>query len=133
MTSPSARPRSTRSTAASNSVTLRSSRARVPVTVVPYASYCAAGHEPPAEESTTMEMTSYEPGTPSWVDIGVPDMDAAVAFYGGLFGWEFTEAVEEAGGYRQALKNGKRLAGFGPAMNPGPPFWTTYIATDNVD
>ena len=49
-----------------------------------------------------MEISSYKPGTPSWVDIGVPDMDAAVAFYGGLFGWTFTEGVEEAGGYRQA-------------------------------
>ena len=27
-----------------------------------------------------MEISSYKPGTPSWVDIGVPDMDAAVAF-----------------------------------------------------
>lgn len=80
-----------------------------------------------------MEISSYKPGTPSWVDIGVPDMDAAVAFYGGLFGWTFTEGVEEAGGYRQALIGDKRIAGFGPKMDPGPPFWATYIATANVD
>jgi len=80
-----------------------------------------------------MEMTSYQPGTPSWVDIGVPDMDAAVAFYGALFGWEFTEGAEETGGYRQALLNGKSVAGFGPKMDPGPPFWATYIATDDAD
>lgn len=80
-----------------------------------------------------MEMTSYEPGTPSWVDIGVPDMDAAVAFYGGLFGWEFTEGAEETGGYRQAVIGDKSIAGFGPAMNPGPPFWATYIAVASAD
>ena len=80
-----------------------------------------------------MEMTSYQPGTPSWVDIGVPDMDAAVAFYGALFGWTFTEGTEEGGGYRQALIGDKRIAGFGPKMDPGPPFWATYIATDSAD
>lgn len=80
-----------------------------------------------------MEMTSYEPGTPSWVDIGVPDMDAAVAFYGGLFGWEFDEGDPEAGGYRQARLRGQSVAGFGPQMNPGPPMWTTYVATADAD
>jgi predicted enzyme related to lactoylglutathione lyase len=80
-----------------------------------------------------MEKSSYQPGTPSWVDIGVPDMDAAVAFYGALFGWEFTEGTEETGGYRQAVLGGKRIAGFGQQMNPGPPFWATYIATDDAD
>jgi len=80
-----------------------------------------------------MEMTSYRPGTPSWVDIGVPDMDAAVAFYGALFGWTFTEGSEETGGYRQALLGGKRIAGFGPKMDPGPPYWATYVATASAD
>jgi hypothetical protein len=80
-----------------------------------------------------MEKTSYRAGTPSWVDIGVADMDAAMAFYGGLFGWAFTEGVEEGGGYRNALVGGRRVAGFGPKMDPGPPFWATYIATDGAD
>ena len=73
-----------------------------------------------------MEKSGYQPGTPSWVDIGVPDMDAAVAFYGGLFGWAFTEGAEETGGYRQAVIGDKQVAGFGPKMDPGPPFWSTY-------
>jgi len=80
-----------------------------------------------------MEMTSYRPGTPSWVDVGIPDMDAAMAFYGGLFGWTFTEASEEGGGYRNALIGDKRIAGFGPQMNPGQPSWATYIATADAD
>jgi uncharacterized protein len=29
---------------------------------------------------------AYEPGTPSWVDLGTPDVDGAAAFYGELFG-----------------------------------------------
>ncbi|WP_426574955.1 VOC family protein [Aquihabitans sp. McL0605] len=80
-----------------------------------------------------MKMTSYEPGTPSWVDIGVPDMDAAVAFYGGLFGWTFTEGSEETGGYRMGQVDGVDVAGFGPKMDPGPPFWSTYVATADVE
>jgi predicted enzyme related to lactoylglutathione lyase len=80
-----------------------------------------------------MEKTSYRPGTPSWVDIGVPDMDAAITFYGSLFGWTFTEGSEETGGYRQAMIGDKRIAGFGPKMDPGPPFWATYIATADAD
>ena len=50
--------------------------------------------------------------------LSVPDMDAAVAFYGGLFGWEFTEGSEETGGYRQAVIGDKSIAGFGPASKP---------------
>ena len=34
------------------------------------------------------ERTSYEPGTPSWVDLSTPDPAAAKRFYGELFGWE---------------------------------------------
>ena len=31
--------------------------------------------------------TPYEPGTPCWVDLMVPDQQAALDFYGDLFGW----------------------------------------------
>jgi uncharacterized protein len=37
------------------------------------------------------ERTTHEPGTPSWLDLATTDVAAAKAFYGGLFGWEFTE------------------------------------------
>lgn len=80
-----------------------------------------------------MEMTNYEPGTPCWVDIGVPDMDAAVAFYGGLFGWSFDEPDEATGGYRQARLRGSSVAGFGPQMNPGPPVWATYVSVSDAE
>ena len=66
------------------------------------------------------ERDGYAPGTPSWVDLTTPDLDAALAFYGGLFGWEFEDAGAEAGHYHQALVRGKRVAGLGPAQ-PGSP------------
>ncbi len=45
------------------------------------------------------ERTSYEPGTPCWVDLGSPDLDASVEFYAALFGWEVPESenVEQTG------------------------------------
>jgi uncharacterized protein len=81
------------------------------------------------------ERDGYEPGTPSWVDLTTPDLDAALVFYGGLFGWEFEDAGEEAGHYHQALLRGRRVAGLGP-VPPGSPaaaYWTTYFAGRDVD
>jgi uncharacterized protein len=35
----------------------------------------------------------YIPGVPCWVDVSEPDPEAARDFYGGLFGWEFEDAM----------------------------------------
>ncbi|MBW3537653.1 MAG: VOC family protein [Actinobacteria bacterium] len=79
------------------------------------------------------EMTRYEPGTPSWVDLGTPDLDASIRFYGELFGWQIEKGPEEAGGYSMALLNGKAVAGIGPLMTEGqPPSWSTYISVADV-
>jgi uncharacterized protein len=76
------------------------------------------------------------PGTPSWVDLGTPDMAASKAFYGGLFGWTgHTAEQPEAGGYTLFHNaDGKEVAGAGPLQNPGQPTaWTTYIAVEDAD
>jgi predicted enzyme related to lactoylglutathione lyase len=80
-----------------------------------------------------MEIDRYEPGVPSWVDLGSPDPQGAADFYGALFGWEAPEGPEEAGGYRVAMVGDRAVAGIGPAMNPGPPVWTTYIDVESAD
>ena len=77
------------------------------------------------------ERTSYAPGTPCWVDLGTPDIEASEAFYGELFGWEIPELPNSArlGGYRRAKKNGKDVAGVAPLMQEGqPPAWSTYVS-----
>ena len=82
------------------------------------------------------ESTSYEPGTPCWVDFASPDLDASIEFYGGLFGWEVPESEnpEQTGGYRLAMKNGKPVAGMMPLMQEGqPPAWTTYVSVEDAD
>ncbi len=82
------------------------------------------------------ERTSYTPGTPSWVDLGSPDLDAAVEFYGALFGWDVHEAgdPEQTGGYRMAYLSDKPVAGMMPLMQEGqPPAWTTYVSVEDAD
>jgi predicted enzyme related to lactoylglutathione lyase len=81
------------------------------------------------------ETITFAPGTPSWVDLGSPDLEASKAFYSQLFGWETeTPPVPEAGGYTLFKYKGKQVAGLGPLQNPDqPPAWTTYISTDDAN
>jgi predicted enzyme related to lactoylglutathione lyase len=77
------------------------------------------------------ERTSYTPGTPCWVELGTPDIEATAGFYGGLLGWEVPEQPNSAelGGYRRALLRGKSVAGVAPLMQEGqPPAWTNYVS-----
>ena len=80
-----------------------------------------------------MEVDKYENGVPGWVDLGTPDLDAARAFYSALFGWDIPPGPAEAGGYSIAMLRGRPVAGLGPAMNPGPPVWATYVIVDSAD
>src|ERR1700691_1331730 len=79
------------------------------------------------------EMTRYEHGVPSWVDIGTHDLSAGVRFYSDLFGWEGQDMGDEAGHYTIVTKTGRQPAAISPAQAPGPPWWTTYINVDDVD
>ena len=42
------------------------------------------------------DSNGVSPGTPSWVDLGSPDVDASVKFYGDLFGWTADEGSPES-------------------------------------
>lgn len=82
------------------------------------------------------ERTSYSPGTPCWVDLATPDVDAAANFYGEVLGWEIPELPNSAemGGYRRARKNGKDVAGVMPLMQEGQPSaWSTYVSVGDAD
>jgi uncharacterized protein len=82
------------------------------------------------------ERTSYVPGTPCWVDLATPDIEAAERFYGVIFGWEIPELPNSAemGGYRRAKKDGRDVAGAMPLMQEGqPPAWSTYVSVDDAE
>jgi uncharacterized protein len=80
-----------------------------------------------------MDIDRYEPGVPSWVDLGSPDPQGAADFYGALFGWDAPEGPPEAGGYRVAMVGDRAVAGIGQAQNPGPPVWATYVNVESAD
>lgn len=46
------------------------------------------------------EFTSYEPGTPSWIDLATTDLEGAKVFYAGLFGWDAADSPSPAHGGR---------------------------------
>ena len=83
------------------------------------------------------DQDRYIPGVPCWVDTNQPDPEAAVAFYGGLFGWEFEDQMpsDAPGNYFMARLHGLDVAAIGSHPNeaPGSPVWNTYIAVDNAD
>jgi predicted enzyme related to lactoylglutathione lyase len=79
-------------------------------------------------------VTSVQPnGTPTWVDLGIPDLERAKEFYGSLFGWEFSSAGPEAGHYTTALLDGRRVAALSPNEGEAEFWWNVYLAVDDCD
>jgi uncharacterized protein len=80
------------------------------------------------------DRDSYTPGTPSWVELGTSDIDGAVSFYEGLFGWSVAPSQEGTGGYRLALLRDRPVAGISPLMSEQQPVaWMQYVATESAD
>jgi uncharacterized protein len=83
------------------------------------------------------ERDRYIPGVPCWVDAGEPDPEAATDFYGGLFGWEFENAMPPGSGgtYYIARLNGREAAAIGsiPEALPQVAAWGTYVHVESAD
>lgn len=83
------------------------------------------------------ERDGYIPGVPCWVDTSQPDPEAALAFYGGLFGWEFENMMPEGAGgeYFIGRIGGGDAAAVGsiPEGAPSMARWNTYIWVDSAD
>ena len=81
-----------------------------------------------------MDVDTNQPlGTPTWIDLGVPDLDRALRFYGALFGWEFEIGPEETGRYTMCFLRGRRVAAISAMHDPARVFWNVYLATDDCD
>jgi predicted enzyme related to lactoylglutathione lyase len=97
------------------------------------------------------ERHGYIPGVPCWVDASEPDPDAAVEFYGELFGWVFEDVVPAGSEGRYfiarheaasssifdlsgALRSGDVAAVRSiPEAAPPTAMWNTYFWVDSVD
>jgi predicted enzyme related to lactoylglutathione lyase len=79
----------------------------------------------------------YIPGVPCWVDVTSPDPEAAVAFYGGLFGWEFEDVMPPGSpaSYFIARIRGGDVAAVGPRPDGAPAgaAWNTYVWVADAD
>jgi uncharacterized protein len=84
-----------------------------------------------------LERDGYIPGVPCWVDTNQPDPEAAVSFYGGLFGWEFEDLMPESSdrSYYIGRMRGGDVAAVGslPAGGPALTAWNTYIWVSSAD
>ena len=97
------------------------------------------------------ERDGYIPGVPCWVDVSEPDPEAALDFYGGLFGWEFEETMppDVGGNYLIARHeaqstsifdtSGEKRSGMVAAIAsipegaPRVAMWNTYFWVDSGD
>jgi hypothetical protein len=81
-------------------------------------------------------VTGNQPdGTPTWIDLGIPDLDRAMEFYRALFGWEFAVGPAETGHYTMCLLQGRPVAAMMPNHDPGATkfWWNVYLATADCD
>jgi predicted enzyme related to lactoylglutathione lyase len=87
--------------------------------------------------ASMLERDGYLPGVPCWVDTSQPDPEAAVAFYRGLFGWDFEDAMPpgSAGKYFIARLRGGDVAAVGSQPEGAPPMavWNTYVWVESAD
>ncbi len=83
------------------------------------------------------EREGYIPGVPCWVDTSQPDPEAALPFYGSLFGWEFENMMPEGseGQYFMGRIRGGDVAAVGsiPAGAPAMALWNTYVGVESAD
>jgi predicted enzyme related to lactoylglutathione lyase len=83
------------------------------------------------------ERDRYIAGVPCWVDTTQPDPQAATAFYGDLFGWEFEDAMPPGspGRYFTARLRGEDVAAVGSSPEGGPrtAAWNTYVWVQEAD
>lgn len=97
------------------------------------------------------ERDGYIPGVPCWVDTSQPDPQAAVDFYGGLFGWEFEDVMPPRSGGKYLIARGEATSssifdtsgaarsgdvGAVRSLPEGAPpiaMWSTYFWVDSAD
>ena len=89
------------------------------------------------QEMQRVERDGYPAGVPCWVDTTQPDPEAAVAFYGELFGWELADRMPPGAQERYfvATIDGRTVAAIGspPEGAPAVAAWNTYVWVESAD
>jgi predicted enzyme related to lactoylglutathione lyase len=97
------------------------------------------------------ERDGFIPGVPCWADVSAPDPEAALDFYGSLFGWEFEDVMPpssegryffarcETRGWSLFDMSGEVRGGEVAAVRsisdaaPATAMWNTYVWVDSAD
>ena len=83
------------------------------------------------------EQDRYIPGVPCWIDTAQSDPEAAVAFYGDLFGWQFEDVMpaDSPLRYHIARLGGGDVAAVGSLPEDGPKraAWNTYVWVQDAE
>jgi predicted enzyme related to lactoylglutathione lyase len=97
------------------------------------------------------ERDGYIPGVPCWVEASEPDPEAALDFYGGLFGWEFEDSAPPGSDGKYFIARGEAesssifdtsgtvrggdIAAVRsiPAGAPPAAMWNTYFWVDSAE
>jgi uncharacterized protein len=83
------------------------------------------------------ERDAYIAGVPCWIDTSQPEPEAALSFYGGVFGWQFEDTMPQGSPDRYFLARirGGDVAAVGsiPEGAPLTATWNTYVWVDSAD
>ncbi|MBI3791749.1 MAG: VOC family protein [Gemmatimonadetes bacterium] len=98
-------------------------------------SVCADGAGAKFDLWQSMAMTGFTtdeatPGAPCWFELRTRDVEAAIAFYTGLFGWTAEDVSQGAVRYARFLLDGRPVAGV--IERDLPPHWITYFTVPDV-
>jgi len=73
-------------------------------------------------------------GTPTWIDLGIPDLERGMEFYGAVFGWEFEVGPPETMRYTICRLGGKAVAGLAETDESSTSYWwQVHFATSDCD
>jgi predicted enzyme related to lactoylglutathione lyase len=79
----------------------------------------------------------YHPGQIVWHDLVTDDLDAAKAFYGGLFGWTFDDVDGDLSVYSVIVRDGRNIGGIVPIQDEDPAVssarWLSLLSVEDVD
>jgi len=80
-------------------------------------------------------VTKSQPdGTPTWIDLGIPDLEGAMAFYGAVFGWEFEVGPPETMRYTICRLDGRAVAALAEVDESSTAhWWQVHFATSDCD
>lgn len=82
-----------------------------------------------------MDVTKFDNGRFCWAELSTTDGQAAKEFYTTLMGWEAVDnPMGEGMVYTMLTVDGKNIGAlYQDNSGKAPPYWGTYIASDNVD